>query len=49
MIRERVKIDRDKCNECGNCIPNCHEGALQMVQKALAKAIRKVPKKKWWV
>ena len=31
MIRELVKIDEEKCNGCGNCIPNCHEGALQIV------------------
>ncbi len=31
MIREIIKIDEDKCNGCGNCIPNCHEGALQIV------------------
>lgn len=31
MIREVVQIDEEKCNGCGNCIPNCHEGALQIV------------------
>ena len=31
MIREMVKIDEDLCDGCANCIPNCHEGALQMI------------------
>jgi len=31
MIREVVKIDEDKCNGCGVCIPECHEGALQII------------------
>jgi len=31
MIREIVTIDEDVCNGCGQCIPNCHEGALQMI------------------
>ncbi len=29
--RNIVKIDEEKCNGCGLCIPNCVEGALQIV------------------
>ncbi|MCG8582175.1 MAG: 4Fe-4S binding protein [Bacteroidales bacterium] len=31
MIRDMIKIDEDKCNGCGVCIPSCHEGALQII------------------
>jgi NAD-dependent dihydropyrimidine dehydrogenase PreA subunit len=31
MKREIVHIDNEKCNGCGLCIPNCHEGALQII------------------
>jgi len=31
MIREVVKIDEELCDGCALCIPNCHEGALQII------------------
>jgi len=29
--RQIIKIDEKKCNGCGLCIPNCPEGALQII------------------
>jgi len=31
MKRQIIQIDEEKCTGCGLCIPNCHEGALQMI------------------
>lgn len=29
--RSIIRIDEDKCTGCGQCVPNCHEGALQII------------------
>ena len=31
MKRNIIKIDEEKCTGCGLCIPNCPEGAIQMI------------------
>jgi MinD superfamily P-loop ATPase len=31
VVREIIKIDEDLCTGCSDCIPNCPEGALQII------------------
>ncbi len=31
MKRQIIEIDEEKCTGCGDCVPNCHEGALQII------------------
>jgi len=39
--RKIVKIDEEKCTGCGLCIPNCAEGALQIVD-GKAKLVKEI-------
>jgi NAD-dependent dihydropyrimidine dehydrogenase PreA subunit len=32
VVRRIVKIDEEKCDGCGLCIPQCKEGALQIIE-----------------
>ncbi len=31
MLRKIIEIDEVKCTGCGDCVPSCHEGALQII------------------
>jgi len=33
MKRKIISINEDKCTGCGQCIPDCPEGALQIIEK----------------
>lgn len=32
VMRKIIEIDEEKCDGCGNCVPGCAEGAIQIIE-----------------
>ena len=41
MKRKIIEIDEKLCNGCGNCIPNCPEGAIRMIDGKARLVLRR--------
>ncbi len=41
QMRKIIQIDEHLCNGCGECIPNCHEGAIELVETPDGKKARR--------
>ncbi len=39
VMRKIIEIDEEKCDGCGNCVPSCAEGAIQIVD-GVAKVVK---------
>ncbi len=31
VMRKIIEIDEEKCDGCGNCVPSCAEGAIEII------------------
>lgn len=39
VMRKIIEIDEEKCDGCGNCVPSCAEGAIQIID-GVAKVVK---------